>query len=112
MSRTRCFSAKTRPNSPEANRSPPLNRLRHLARTLSLSKEGREAREANWIREAYGEHPGANAEGRMKKASVFPFDKLRWAEQVLCMVAVNSTMLPLGTQAPDFRLRDPSGKAV
>ena len=28
------------------------------------------------------------------------------------MVAVNSTMLPLGTQAPDFRLRDPSGKAV
>jgi peroxiredoxin len=26
------------------------------------------------------------------------------------MVAVNSTMLPLGTQAPDFRLPDPSGK--
>ena len=28
------------------------------------------------------------------------------------MVAVNSTMLPLGTQAPDFRLPDPSGKQV
>jgi peroxiredoxin len=46
------------------------------------------------------------------KNEVFPFDKLRGAEQVLCMVAVNSTMLPLGTQAPDFRLPDPSGKAV
>ena len=46
------------------------------------------------------------------KNEVFPFDKLRWAEQVLWMVAVNSTMLPLGTQAPDFRLPDPSGKAV
>jgi peroxiredoxin len=28
------------------------------------------------------------------------------------MVAVNSTMLPLGTQAPDFRLPDPSGKWI
>ena len=28
------------------------------------------------------------------------------------MVAVNSTMLPLGTKAPDFRLPDTSGKAV
>ena len=28
------------------------------------------------------------------------------------MVAVNSTMLPLGTEAPDFRLPDLSGKAV
>jgi len=28
------------------------------------------------------------------------------------MVAVNSTMLPLGTKAPDFRLPGPSGKAV
>jgi peroxiredoxin len=28
------------------------------------------------------------------------------------MVAVNSTMLPLGTAAPDFRLRDPSGRMV
>src|ERR1039457_7465384 len=28
------------------------------------------------------------------------------------MVAVNSTMLPLGTKAPDFRLPDPSGKLV
>jgi peroxiredoxin len=28
------------------------------------------------------------------------------------MVAVNSTMLPLGTMAPDFRLPDPGGKLV
>ncbi|MCX6928653.1 MAG: thioredoxin family protein [Verrucomicrobia bacterium] len=28
------------------------------------------------------------------------------------MVAVNSTMLPLGTSAPDFRLPDPTGKVV
>src|SRR5512136_12426 len=28
------------------------------------------------------------------------------------MVAVNSTMLPLGTKAPDFRLPDPSGIVV
>src|SRR5512136_105979 len=28
------------------------------------------------------------------------------------MVAVNSTMLPLGTRAPDFRLPDPGGRIV
>src|SRR5215510_12231634 len=28
------------------------------------------------------------------------------------MVAVNSTMLPLGTKAPDFKLPDPRGKMV
>jgi peroxiredoxin len=28
------------------------------------------------------------------------------------MAAVNSTMLPLGTRAPDFRLSDPDGKLV
>ena len=28
------------------------------------------------------------------------------------MVAVNSTMLPLGTRAPDFRLKDTTGKVV
>jgi peroxiredoxin len=32
--------------------------------------------------------------------------------QIQAMVAVNSTMLPLGTQAPEFRLPDPSGKQV
>jgi peroxiredoxin len=32
--------------------------------------------------------------------------------EILGMVAVNSTMLPLGTKAPDFRLPDPSGKEV
>jgi peroxiredoxin len=43
---------------------------------------------------------------------LFPFDNRPLALQVLRMVAVNSTMLPLGTQAPDFRLPDPSGKIV
>src|SRR5438309_8064329 len=28
------------------------------------------------------------------------------------MVAVNSTMLPLGTRAPEFQLPDPNGKTV
>lgn len=32
--------------------------------------------------------------------------------QILAMVAVNSTMLPLGTKAPEFRLPDTSGKPV
>jgi peroxiredoxin len=32
--------------------------------------------------------------------------------QILGMVATNSTMLPLGTKAPDFRLPDTSGKLV
>src|SRR5262245_53861028 len=34
------------------------------------------------------------------------------AGQIDLMVAVNSTMLPLGTNAPDFRLPDTSGKTV
>jgi peroxiredoxin len=42
----------------------------------------------------------------------FPFDNRLSALEVLGMVAVNSTMLPLGTKAPDFRLPDPSGKLV
>jgi peroxiredoxin len=32
--------------------------------------------------------------------------------QILSMVAVNSTMLPLGTKAPDFRLPDANGQMV
>jgi peroxiredoxin len=32
--------------------------------------------------------------------------------QILNMVAVNSTMLPLGTKAPDFRLPDTTGKTI
>jgi peroxiredoxin len=43
---------------------------------------------------------------------LFPFDNRLSALEVLGMVAVNSTMLPLGTKAPDFRLPDPSGKLV
>lgn len=45
-------------------------------------------------------------------ARYFPFDNLAAAFQILGMVAVNSTMLPLGTQAPDFRLPDTTGKMV
>jgi peroxiredoxin len=40
------------------------------------------------------------------------FDKLYPQPHIRLMVAVNSTMLPLGTKAPDFRLPDTAGKAV
>ena len=43
---------------------------------------------------------------------LFPLDTRPLPLQLLCMVAVNSTMLPLGTRAPDFRLPDPSGNVV
>jgi peroxiredoxin len=43
---------------------------------------------------------------------VFYFDNRRCAFHILIMAAVNSTMLPLGTKAPDFRLPDPRGKMV
>jgi len=39
-------------------------------------------------------------------------DKPETPFQILPMAAVNSTMLPLGTAAPDFRLPDISGKNV
>ena len=42
----------------------------------------------------------------------FAFDKCWDTLQILYMVAVNSTMLPLGTKAPEFRLPDPGGKTV
>ncbi len=45
-------------------------------------------------------------------AGTFRFDKERKASQIAGMVAVNSTMLPLGTKAPDFRLPDTNGKTV
>jgi peroxiredoxin len=57
---------------------------------------------------------GDNADGERGYLTLrlFPFDnRLGWL-QVLCTVAVNSTMLPLGTKAPDFLLPDPSGKVV
>lgn len=44
--------------------------------------------------------------------SLFPFDNRAKADQLLAMVAVNSTMLPLGTPAPAFRLPNPSGVNV
>src|SRR6185295_19033262 len=42
----------------------------------------------------------------------FLFDKWHGSFQIFFMVAVNSTMLPLGTAAPDFRLPDTYGKTV
>jgi peroxiredoxin len=39
-------------------------------------------------------------------------DKCRNPFQIEAMVAVNSTMLPLGTAAPDFKLPDVSGKTL
>jgi len=42
----------------------------------------------------------------------FLFDNQRAAFQIPLMVAVNSTMLPLGTRAPDFKLPDTAGKMV
>lgn len=44
--------------------------------------------------------------------STFPFDNRGRRAQILCMVAVNSTMLPLGTRAPEFSLPDTNGKMV
>src|SRR5262249_46358202 len=40
------------------------------------------------------------------------FDNTPLPFHISGMVAVNSTMLPLGTPAPDFRLRDVTGKTV
>jgi len=42
----------------------------------------------------------------------FAFDNRLRAFHIVWMVAVNSTMLPLGTKAPQFRLPDTSGKMV
>jgi peroxiredoxin len=39
-------------------------------------------------------------------------DKALGGQQIPPMVATNSTMLPLGTAAPDFRLPDTEGRAV
>jgi len=42
----------------------------------------------------------------------FRFDNKAVRFQIQGMVAVNSTMLPLGTKAPDFRLADTTGKII
>jgi peroxiredoxin len=43
---------------------------------------------------------------------IFRFDNRPPSFQILEMVETNSTMLPLGTKAPDFRLPDTGGKNV
>ncbi len=43
---------------------------------------------------------------------IFELDRKRGLSQHFDMVAVNSTMLPLGTKAPDFRLPDTNSKTV
>ena len=48
----------------------------------------------------------------LRKPVQFRFDNQPRASQILRMVETNSTMLPLGTRAPDFRLKDTIGKAV
>ena len=42
----------------------------------------------------------------------FVFDNQVLTTHIVTMAAVNSTMLPLGTKAPNFQLPDPSGKQV
>jgi peroxiredoxin len=50
---------------------------------------------------------------QLRSATLKPaLDNFRDPFQILIMVAVNSTMLPLGTAAPDFRLPDVSGKTI
>jgi peroxiredoxin len=41
-----------------------------------------------------------------------PLDKQACGAEIVAMVAVNSTMLPLGTRAPDFRLPNPEGVSL
>jgi len=48
----------------------------------------------------------------LSASRLFPFDNPPGEAKVEGMVAVNSTMLPLGTKAPDFRLPDTGGKIV
>jgi peroxiredoxin len=56
-----------------------------------------------------GRHMHAN---RVPDGDNFLFDNSLPPSQIPPMVAVNSTMLPLGTRAPDFRLPDTNGKMV
>jgi peroxiredoxin len=49
---------------------------------------------------------------RGKNFRKFLFDNTLTPSQIPSMVAVNSTMLPLGTRAPDFKLPDTAGKMV
>jgi peroxiredoxin len=51
------------------------------------------------------------AYGRFQNQKIL-FDNHSTSFQIPPMVAVNSTMLPLGTKAPDFRLPDTTGKMV
>jgi peroxiredoxin len=53
--------------------------------------------------------PGKTATAHFPKIL---FDNQHTPFQIPLMVAVNSTMLPLGTRAPDFQLADTNGKMV
>jgi peroxiredoxin len=59
----------------------------------------------------FREHVSRITDHASHHPSQFPFDNRRSAGHIPSMVAVNSTMLPLGTVAPEFRLPDPSGKS-
>src|SRR2546422_11568725 len=47
-----------------------------------------------------------------KTENDFEFDNSNLRHQIPPMVAVNSTMLPLGTKAPGFQLPDVTGKLI
>lgn len=57
-----------------------------------------------------GKHSGLQKSGLFNKLK--SLDKFTNRFHIKLMVAVNSTMLPLGTAAPDFHLPDVSGKTV
>ena len=59
-----------------------------------------------------GHHPSALPRSGPTVILQMPLDKPGSPFQILRMVATNSTMLPLGTRAPDFQVPDPSGKEV
>src|SRR2546425_805869 len=54
----------------------------------------------------------AGSTENIETGRTFLFDNQPVPFQIPLMVAVNSTMMPLGTKAPDFRLPDTTGKMV
>ena len=62
--------------------------------------------QGRWLLSGWQPYPALHA------LEFFVFDNEPLGFQIPCMVAVNSTMLPLGTKAPAFQLPDTSGKKV